>query len=191
VNNAANRGNKPALGQNPNWEKLHQMQLSGHATVQFPTQFDMVRMFHILGDVPANDIGDEITLEMVQRRINIINEEVNDELIPALEKLEAVAQHPDAVPEDEMLELLADVLDQAVDSCYVIIGTCVELGLPYDTAFAMVQEANLQKVKDGVVKRDDGKILKPERWKPANLKALLVQALQIRHEMQKNAESKL
>lgn len=153
-------------GKNPNWQKVGQMQYSGRTQVAFPTQLDMVAMFHVLSGLPVGNLKVRAATGDIQRRINIIDEEVNKELLPNLEKLKSAYN----------LENLALVLDDLVDSVYVILGTAVELGLPFDTAFMLVQEANLQKVKDVVIRRKDGKILKPEGWQPPKVLELVKMA---------------
>lgn len=77
---------------------------------------------------------------------------------------------------DELQELreAADVAEQAdalVDAIYYICDTAVRHGMNLDRVFAIVHGANMQKVVDGrVIRRDDGKILKPEGWRdPAPL----------------------
>lgn len=71
---------------------------------------------------------------------------------------------------DELEELqeATDVAEQAdalVDAIYYICDTAVRHGMNLDRIFDIVHGANMQKVVDGrVIRRDDGKILKPEGW---------------------------
>lgn len=71
---------------------------------------------------------------------------------------------------DELEELheAADVAEQAdalVDAIYYLCDTAVRHGMNLDRVFEIVHGANMQKVVDGrVIRRDDGKILKPEGW---------------------------
>ena len=71
---------------------------------------------------------------------------------------------------DELDELreATDVAEQAdalVDAIYYICDTAVRHGMNLDRVFDIVHRANMQKVVDGrVIRRDDGKILKPEGW---------------------------
>ena len=73
--------------------------------------------------------------------------------------------------DDELQELreAVDVAEQAdalVDAIYYICDTAVRHGINLDRVFEIVHGANMQKVVDGrVIRRDDGKILKPEGWK--------------------------
>lgn len=71
---------------------------------------------------------------------------------------------------DELDELreAADTAEQAdalVDAIYYLCDTAVRHGLNLDRVFDIVHGANMAKVVDGrVIRRDDGKILKPEGW---------------------------
>jgi len=62
-------------------------------------------------------------------------------------------------------------LDALVDLTYVIVGTALEYGWDFAGAFDAVHAANMAKLgSDGKpLLRDDGKVLKPEGWKPADL----------------------
>ncbi|MDG2028082.1 MAG: hypothetical protein P8J50_13325 [Acidimicrobiales bacterium] len=77
---------------------------------------------------------------------------------------------------DELEELreamdVAEQADALVDAIYYMCDTAVRHGLNLDRIFDIVHGANMQKVVDGrVIRRDDGKILKPEGWQdPARL----------------------
>ena len=69
---------------------------------------------------------------------------------------------------DELEEAI-DITEQAdalVDAIYYICDTAVRHGMNLDPLFKIVHRANMQKVVDGkVLRRDDGKIMKPECWK--------------------------
>ena len=86
--------------------------------------------------------------EMSEQAIAFIRKMVNDEL-------------------DE-LEDATNTIEQAdalVDAIYYICDTAVRHGLNLDPLFKIVHRANMQKVVDGkVIRREDGKILKPEGW---------------------------
>lgn len=66
-------------------------------------------------------------------------------------------------------------LDALVDLTYVIIGAALEYGWDFAGAFAAVHAANMAKLGlDGEpIMRDDGKVLKPEGWAPADLAPFL------------------
>ncbi len=65
-------------------------------------------------------------------------------------------------------------LKEACDVVYVLVGWCVELGLPFNKAFSMVHENNMTKFPDGkVITREDGKVLKPDNYKPVDLSGII------------------
>ena len=72
---------------------------------------------------------------------------------------------------DEMDELessgtIAEQADALVDAIYYICDFAATHGINLDPLFEIVHDANMQKIIDGkVIRRKDGKILKPEGWK--------------------------
>ena len=79
---------------------------------------------------------------------------------------------------DEMEELaeaknVTDQADALVDAIYYICDTAVKHGINLDPLFNIVHQANMKKIVKGrVIKRKDGKILKPKGWQdPAPLLA--------------------
>ena len=64
-------------------------------------------------------------------------------------------------------------LDACMDMIWVILGYCHMKGFDARSAWKEVADSNLHKIdyKTGkVIRREDGKILKPEGWTPPNLK---------------------
>ena len=61
------------------------------------------------------------------------------------------------------------IAKEACDLVYVVVGTLIERGIPFNEVFAALQQSNMTKVgPDGqVTKREDGKILKGENFRPA------------------------
>lgn len=57
--------------------------------------------------------------------------------------------------------------DAIADLIYVLIGMSIAFGFDLRPVFAEVQRANMAKI--GGPKRDDGKQLKPEGWRPPDL----------------------
>ena len=77
---------------------------------------------------------------------------------------------------DEFLEALnyGDPVHTAKEACdlvYVVVGTLVSLGIPFNECFAALQQSNMSKVgPDGqITKRADGKILKGEFFQDAEV----------------------
>ena len=88
-------------------------------------------------------------------RRNLIIEEVFEELLPAIK--------------DDDMEGVADAI---ADSIYVLLGTAVSYGIDIEPIWDAVQEANMNKTGH---LRDDGKVTKPEGWKPPDILKLLKQ----------------
>jgi predicted HAD superfamily Cof-like phosphohydrolase len=71
---------------------------------------------------------------------------------------------------DEMGELegsktIAEQADALVDAIYYICDFAATHGINLDPLFEIVHGANMQKIVNGkVIRREDGKILKPEGW---------------------------
>lgn len=85
---------------------------------------------------------------MTPEAIAFIREMVNDEL-DELEEAKNTVEQADAL----------------VDAIYYICDTAVRHGMNLDTLFKIVHRANMQKVVDGkVIRREDGKIMKPDGW---------------------------
>lgn len=83
-------------------------------------------------------------------KIDLIDEEVNEELIPALK-----------------LGNIVKSADGAVDSIVVIIGAMISCGIDIRPIWDEIHRTNLMK-KGGPI-REDGKRLKPEGWKPPEI----------------------
>lgn len=118
-----------------------------------------VAAFHLACGVPHLDRPAVPSPERIALRRSLINEEVNNELFPAM-----------------MENDLVGVADALADSIYVLIGTALEYGIPLGHVWVAVQNANMAKVdpKTGLVnKRADGKVLKPEGWTPPNIAGVL------------------
>jgi predicted HAD superfamily Cof-like phosphohydrolase len=167
-----------APGKNPNWQLLQNFQVSGQ--VQFVTPFDMVRMFHILGGLHQGKIRDVVTLDVINNRMRLIEEEYK-EVAVALDDL----RHSD----NYKVENLAILLKELVDLIYQTMGAAVEFGLPLDSAFAIIHTSNVEKIKDEVI-LVDGKIQKPEGWKAPDLVKFLT-AILTQDKMQEDARAAL
>lgn len=116
-----------------------------------------VKDFHIafgqrVGQLPAfpEDINER------ELRINLLEEEFK-EYLDAEETLDIVG----------IADALADII-------YIACGTAVSYGIPLDEVFAEVHRSNMAKLVDGKpIYREDGKVMKPEGWKPPDIKKIL------------------
>lgn len=121
------------------------------------------QFMEVMGSPTVATSGMTVALGLAEK---LIQEEVNLELLPALRKYVA----------NPSLENLTEVFDGVVDSVYVLYQLANALDLPFDAGFDEVHYSNMAKVHpDGTVKRrEDGKVLKPEGWKPPNLHSILL-----------------
>ena len=122
-------------------------------------QIDMVAEFHNSFKVPVNSdpqIPDQARCEL---RYKLIREEL-EEFRHAFEKGD-----------------LVEVADALTDLQYVVFGSVLEFGLQdkFDSLFSEVQRSNMSKLDENgqPIFREDGKVLKSDRWSPPNLKKIL------------------
>jgi len=72
---------------------------------------------------------------------------------------------------------LVEVADALADIIYIACGTAVSYGIPLDDVFAEVHRSNMAKLVNGkVIRREDGKIQKPEGWTAPDIKSVLEEA---------------
>lgn len=133
--------------------------------------------FHRATDTPVLSSPTLPPEDRIELRVRLITEEVRDELLQHLIDLKIHRQEMDLgrklcrSTNPKLIELIrkdmALMLDACADAIYVIVGTAVEFGLPLDAVWMIVQAANMSKVDSvtgKVIRREDGKVLKPEGW---------------------------
>ena len=115
---------------------------------EFHNKFDCVTN-------PKTTIGDKKTRRLRQA---LMKEELLEELIPAMEA-----------------EDIIEIADGLGDLLYVTFGLAIAYGIDIDRVFQEVHESNMTKMwSDGTVHyREDGKILKPDTYKPVDLSWVL------------------
>ena len=94
----------------------------------------------------------------------------SDDLIELRIKLltEEVQEYAEAARSGDLVE----VLDALADIAYILAGTIINHGMQdvYDEAFNEVHRSNMAKLVNGkVIRREDGKVMKPEGWQPPQL----------------------
>ena len=94
-----------------------------------------------------------------QLSIALIKEEVNEELIPALEKCD-----------------LSEIADGGIDSIVVILDALAFFGIYVQPIWDEIHRTNM--LKKGGKFREDGKLLKPEGWKPPEIEAIIEAQIQ-------------
>jgi len=90
---------------------------------------------------------------------------------------EEVEEYAQALADGDLVE----VLDALADIGYILAGSVINHGLHhlYDEAFAEVHRSNMAKLVDGkVLRREDGKVMKPEGWTPPELGAILAKHME-------------
>ena len=96
--------------------------------------------------------------ELIELRIKLLTEEIQE--------------YAEAARAGDLVE----VLDALADIGYILAGTIINHGMQgiYDDAFNEVHRSNMAKLVDGkVLRREDGKVLKPEGWQPPQLAQFL------------------
>ena len=71
---------------------------------------------------------------------------------------------------------IVDIADSLADMIYVIAGAGLEYGIDLDAVMVEVHRSNMAKVNattGKVVRRKDGKILKPDGWTPPDISGVL------------------
>ena len=109
-------------------------------------------------EIPKLDSPDLGPNEMIELRIKLLREEVEE--------------YAEAARSGDLVE----VLDALADIGYILAGTIINHGMQkiYDDAFNEVHRSNMAKLVDGkVIRREDGKVLKPDGWQPPQLKQFL------------------
>lgn len=117
--------------------------------------------FHKATDTPVLHKPGFPIADRVELRISLLQEEL-DEFIDAAQKRN-----------------ITEVADALADIIYVAVGAALEFGIPLADVWAEVQASNMMKcdLKTGkVVRRKDGKILKPDGWKPPDIESIIQKA---------------
>jgi predicted HAD superfamily Cof-like phosphohydrolase len=76
--------------------------------------------------------------------------------------------------EGEANDDIVEIADALADMVYIAYGTAVAYGIPLDKVFEEVHRSNMAKLVDGkVIRREDGKVLKPDGWTPPDIKGTM------------------
>lgn len=91
--------------------------------------------------------------------------------------MELIREEFEELKEGHAEKNVVEVADACGDLIWVILGLANSLGIPMGPVWHEITQSNMSKTVDGkVVRRDDGKILKPETYFPPNIeKALQLQ----------------
>ncbi|POZ61564.1 nucleoside triphosphate pyrophosphohydrolase family protein [Chromobacterium alticapitis] len=133
--------------------------------------FEMRRDFMRRFDIPSPS-RPEFQPEQLAMWQTMLDEELAELRQALADYRELPAQSP-----EQQLQSRAELTAEAVDVLNVVCGLLLSQGLPLETMCETIHEANLRKCVDGkVVRRADGKVLKPEGWQPADKQGVIRQA---------------
>ena len=120
------------------------------------TMFEMVRDFHTAFGQRVGEKPELPSYEERELRIRLMKEEVNE--------------YNKAEDNSDITNLAVEL----ADIIYIACGTAVSYGIPLDEVFNAIHSANMNKLVDGkVIRREDGKIKKPDGWQPADIEGIL------------------
>ncbi|MGH8901959.1 MAG: MazG nucleotide pyrophosphohydrolase domain-containing protein [Egibacteraceae bacterium] len=117
-----------------------------------------VAAFHVAFDLPRqNRPSIDIDESLAKLRIALLQEEL-DEFVAAVAARDLVG-----------------IADALADIVYVTYGTAVTYGIDLDLVLGEVHRANMSKLEgDGrPLKREDGKVIKSDRYSPPDVAAVL------------------
>jgi len=84
--------------------------------------------------------------------------------------MKLVAEEFEELIEGHKNKDVVEVADACGDLIWVILGMCNSLGINMAPVWREIASSNMSKAVDGtVIKRDDGKILKPDTYFPPNI----------------------
>jgi len=121
----------------------------------------------------ATTVG--VTKSLRDLRIELIREEF-EEFCKAVTGKEAIVWiETNPASQTFSQPSIVDVADALADMMYVIYGAALAYGVDLDEVFSEVHKSNMGKLgPEGVpLVRHDGKILKPEGWKPPRIRQSL------------------
>lgn len=134
----------------------HEREKAKHGEALPTSNADKVRVFHDISEIATPSRPTLIESGRLALRADLIQEEIGEWL--------------DAHCAGDIVE----VADAIADLLYVVYGTAHEYGLPIDAIFAEVHRSNMTKFPDGkIIRRADGKIMKPDTWEPPRIKEIL------------------
>jgi predicted HAD superfamily Cof-like phosphohydrolase len=148
-----------------------------------PTVFDHQREFM---RACGQTVG-VINVEQANLYVKLVVEEAVEELLlKAVPDAMRAIHRGDALRaiqgEGDAVDEITAVADGIADSIVVLIGLAESFGLDMEPIWLEVQRSNHDKIgPDGkVVRRADGKILKPEGWRAPELHAIVAKQIEAR-----------
>jgi len=84
---------------------------------------------------------------------------------------------------------LVDVADGAADLIWVVFQLCIRLGIYLPPVWDEVAKTNMAKLNDGKPILKDGKIQKPEGWKPPDIRRIIAKQIELAEWLSKNPQN--
>lgn len=129
------------------------------------TREERVNEFFVAAGNEVHDVTDEIKDVF----LNVIEEETGEFFEAAYEYEEALLDG-DASRVDTARRNLCK---EWADMQYVVSQAAIYFEIPADPSFNRVHESNMTKVVDGkLIKREDGKVLKPDTYRAPDMRGL-------------------
>lgn len=95
---------------------------------------------------------------------------VNANLPQADLYMELIREEFEELKEGHANSDIVEVADACGDLIWVILGLANSVGIPMQAVWHQVSASNMSKTVDGkVIKREDGKVLKPDTYFPPNI----------------------
>ena len=89
-------------------------------------------------------------------------------------RIDLLTEEVEEYLEGESNNDIVEIADALADIIYIVCGTAVSYGIPLNKVFEEVHRSNMAKLVDGkVLRREDGKIMKPEGWTPPDINKIL------------------
>jgi len=120
---------------------------------------DRLAQFHTAADEPFYvSLDAEGRKRFLDLRMSLIAEEYKELMDELLD-----ARNGDGDPQNLAKEM--------ADLMVVVVGTAQLMDMPFTHVFNEVMDSNMSKVSENgkILRREDGKILKPETYRPADL----------------------
>lgn len=135
-------------------------------TTQKSLQKEQAAFLKAAGNTVREQPLHEVPRKEIDLAMDLIYEEIGE--------LEIAVRVYKALPQ---MEPAAELLKELVDSVYVLMQLANTLGLPFDAGWNEVHRSNMEKVTPKVIRREDGKILKPPGWKKPDMEAVILRSL--------------
>lgn len=102
----------------------------------------------------------------------------NDPVFPNLEtrqlRIKLLKEEFEEYLDAELKNDFIEVADALADLIYIACGTAASYGIPLNAIFEEVHRSNMAKLVDGKpLKREDGKVIKPEGWTPPDIEGVI------------------